>query len=56
MRKLTVAAAVAVLAASVVSFVPWHSPLPDTPLGSVSPHALTLASPALASGEAPDAF
>jgi hypothetical protein len=56
MRKLTVAAAVAILAASLVSFVPWHSPLPDTPLGSISPHALTLASPAIAAGEAPDAF
>jgi hypothetical protein len=56
MRKLTVAAVVAILAASLVSFVPWHSPLPDTPLGSISPHALTLASPAIAAGEASDAF
>lgn len=54
MRKLTVAAAVAFLAASFVSFLPWHSA--NAPLGSVSPNELTLAAPAMAAGEAPDAF
>ena len=56
MRKLTVAAAVAFLAASVVSFVPWHSAQPDAPLGSISPHELTLAGPAMAAGQGADAF
>ena len=56
MRKLTVAAAVAILAASFVSFVPWHSASPDAVLGSISPHGLTLTAPAMAAGEAADAF
>jgi hypothetical protein len=56
MRKLTVAAAVAFVAASLMSFVPWHSAQPNGPLGSISPHELTLAGPALAAGEAADAF
>jgi hypothetical protein len=56
MRKLTVAAAVAFLAASFVSFVPWHLARPDAPLGSISPHELTLAGPAMAAGQAADAF
>jgi hypothetical protein len=54
MRKLTVMAAVAFVAASVVSFVSWHSA--PVSLGSISPHELTLASPAMAAGEASDAF
>jgi hypothetical protein len=58
MRKLTVTAAVAALAASLASFVivPWNPVSPDGPLGSISPHDLTLAAPAMAAGTAPDAF
>ena len=56
MRKLTVAAAVAVIAVSFISFLPWHAAQLDSPLGSISPHALTLARPAMAAGQAPDAF
>ena len=56
MRKLTVAAAVAILAASFVLFVPWHPASTDAVLGSISPHELTLAGPAMAAGQAPDAF
>ena len=54
MRKLTVAAAVAFLAASLASVLPWSSA--DAPLGSVSPHEMTLAAPAMQPGPAPDAF
>jgi hypothetical protein len=54
MRKLAAAAAVAFIAASFIAVLPWHSA--DSPLGSVSPHELTLAAPAMAPGEAPDAF
>jgi hypothetical protein len=55
MRKLTAAAAVALIAAaSFLSVMPWHAA--DAPLGSISPHELTLAAPAMAAGEAPDAF
>ena len=56
MRKLTVAAAVAIIAASLASFVPRHPASPDALLGSISPHELTLAAPAMAAGQAPDAF
>jgi hypothetical protein len=58
MRKLTVAAAVAMLAASLASFVtlPWSPGSPGVPLGSVSPHDLTLASPTMTAGPAADAF
>jgi hypothetical protein len=54
MRKLTAAVAVAVIAASFFSVMPWHAA--HAPLGSISPHELTLAAPAMAAGEAPDAF
>ena len=58
MRKLTVAAAVTVLAASLASFVtlPWGPAAPGAPLGSISPHELTLAAPAMTAGPAHDAF
>ena len=58
MRKLTVAAAVAVVAASLASFVlpPWHPASPGITLGSVSPHELTLAAPSMTAGPAADAF
>ena len=56
MRKLTVAAAVAFVVASLISFVPWHSAQSNGPLRSISPHELTLAGPAIAAGEAADAF
>ena len=58
MRKLAVAAAVAVLAASLSSFVtlPWSPASPGAPLGSISTHDLTLAAPAMAAGPAADAF
>jgi hypothetical protein len=54
MHKLSIATAVAFLAASLVYVVPWHRA--ETPLASVSPHELTLATPAMAAGQAPDAF
>ena len=54
MRKLTVTAAVAFIAVSFLSVLPWHSA--DAPLGSISPHDLTLAAPTLAAGATPDAF
>ncbi|HYI91807.1 MAG TPA: hypothetical protein VEY05_18090 [Beijerinckiaceae bacterium] len=54
MRKLTVAAAVAFIAVSFLSVLP-RKPA-DAPLGSISPHELTLAAPPLAAGAAPDAF
>jgi hypothetical protein len=55
MRKLTAAAAVALIAAaSFLSVMPWHAAY--APLGSISPHELTLAAPAMVAGEAPDAF
>lgn len=58
MRKLTVAAAVTFLAASLASFVtlPWHPASPDALPGSISPHDLTLAAPALTMDPAADAF
>jgi hypothetical protein len=58
MRKSTVAAAVAVLAASLASFIalPWGPGSPSAPLGSVSPHELSLAAPEMAAGPAADAF
>jgi hypothetical protein len=57
MRKLTVATAVAVVAASLASFVlPWHPASPGMQLGSISPHELTLAAPAMAASPAADAF
>jgi hypothetical protein len=57
MRKLTVAAAVAVVAASLASFVlPWHPASQGMQLGSISPHELTLVAPAMAAGPAADAF
>jgi hypothetical protein len=56
MRKLTVVAAMAFLAASIVSLLPWHRTQIDGPLGSISPHELTLAGSAMAAGQAPDAF
>ena len=58
MRKLTVVAAVAVVAAFLTSFVtpPLTPASPDAPLGSISPHELTLAAPAMAVGPAADAF
>jgi len=57
MRKLTVAAAVAVLVASLASFVtlPRHPASPG-PVGSISTYELTLAAPRLTLGEAADAF
>jgi hypothetical protein len=54
MRKLTVTAAVAFIAVSFLSVLPWKPA--DAPLGAISPHELTLAAPALAAGAAPDAF
>ncbi|HEX5868595.1 MAG TPA: hypothetical protein VFY72_12905 [Beijerinckiaceae bacterium] len=54
MRKLTVTAAVAFIAVSFLSVLPWHSA--EAPLGSISPHDLTLAAPTLAAGATPDAF
>jgi hypothetical protein len=58
MRKLTVMAAVAVVAASLASFVtsPWSPGPSGVPLGSVSPHELTLAAPAMTAGPGADAF
>jgi hypothetical protein len=58
MRKFSVAAAVAVVAVSLASFVMSPSNLrsPNAPLGSISPHELTLAAPAMAVGAAADAF
>jgi hypothetical protein len=58
MRKLSVAAAVAVVAVSVASFImsPSILGLPHAPLGSVSAHDLTLAAPAITAGMAADAF
>ena len=58
MRKLTVAAAVAVVPASLASFVlrPWQPASPGITFGSVSPHELTLAAPSMAAGPAADAF
>jgi PDZ domain-containing secreted protein len=58
MRKLTVAAAVAVVAASLASFVtmPWHPAAPGGPTGSISPHEITLATPEIMGGVAADAF
>jgi hypothetical protein len=55
MRTLTVAAAVAVIAVSLASFVSYGPP-PSTPLASVSPYDLTLAAPAMPAGPAADAF
>jgi hypothetical protein len=54
MRKLTVTAAVAFMAVSFLSVLSLKPA--DAPLGSISPHDLTLAAPALAAGAAPDAF
>ena len=58
MRKFTVAAAVAVLAASLATFVtvPRHPGSPGAPLGSISPYELTLAAPGMSAGQAADAF
>ena len=58
MRKLTIAAAITVFAASLASYIAphWHFASSSAPLGSVSPHELTLAAPAMAVGVAPDAF
>ena len=58
MRKLAVAVAVAVLAASLTSLVtlPRSPALPEGPLGSISTHDLTLAAPAMTAGAAADAF
>jgi hypothetical protein len=57
MRKFTVAAAIAVLAASLASFVALpRSPASLAPLGAISPYELTIASPALTTGAAADAF
>ncbi len=58
MHKLSVTAAIAVLAASIASFAiaPWYAASPDASLGSVSPHELTLAAPAMPVGAAADAF
>jgi len=58
MRQFTVVAAIAALAASLASFVtsPWATSLHGAPLGSISPHELTLAAPAMTAGPAADAF
>jgi hypothetical protein len=57
MRKFTVAAAVALVAASLASFVlPWSPGHRGMQLGSISPHELTLAAPAMTVGPAADAF
>ena len=58
MRQFTVGAAIAALAASLASFVtsPWGAGLPGAPLGSISPHELTLAAPPIGAGPAADAF
>ena len=55
MRKLSVAAAVAVVAVSVASFIMSPSSLGPPP-GSISTHDLTLAAPAMTAGAAADAF
>jgi hypothetical protein len=57
MRSFTLMAAVAVLAASVASYVapPWHMASSGDPAG-LSPYELTLAAPAMLAGPAPDAF
>ena len=58
MRKITIAAAVAVLAASLASFIMPHA----QPTGSaaspapISPHELTLAAPSMQASPAADAF
>ena len=58
MRKLSVAAAMAVVAVSLASFVmsPSNLASPNAPLGSISTHELTLAAPAMTAGPAADAF
>jgi hypothetical protein len=58
MRKITIAAAVAVLAASLASFIMPH-PLPAGSAASpapISPYELTLAAPSMSTPSAPDAF
>ena len=58
MRKITIAAAVAVLAASLASFIMPHAQPTQSAasLAPISPHELTLAAPSMSTPSAPDAF
>ena len=56
MRKITIAAAVAVLAASLASFIMPPATGPSASSAPVSPHELTLAAPSMPVSPGHDAF
>jgi len=56
MRKITIAAAVAVLAASLASFIMPPAPGPAASPVPISPHELTLAAPSMPASPGHDAF